>query len=81
MSPRRHVNAAQGCRKEADVFLQTMQTKLWRELCGSQNQAIFARKKVIDLSISQFETVGNSWSSSTFGGQSHGLHSSICCAP
>ena len=57
ISPRRHVNAAQGCRKEADVFLQTMQTKLWRELCGSQNQAIFTRKKVIDLSISQFETI------------------------
>jgi hypothetical protein len=47
----------QDCRKEADVFLQTMQTELWRELCGSQSQAVFARKKVIDLSIAQFETI------------------------
>lgn len=57
MSPRRHVDAAQGCRKEADVYFETMQTGLWRELCGPHSQAIFARKRVIDLSISQFETL------------------------
>jgi hypothetical protein len=38
--------------------LGTFQTELWRKLCGPDSQAIFARKRVIDLSISQFETMG-----------------------
>jgi hypothetical protein len=44
------------CRKEADVRLETLQTALWRELCAPHCQAVFDRKKVIDFSISQFDT-------------------------
>ena len=36
--------------------LETLQTALWCELCAPHCQAVFDRKKVIDFSISQFDT-------------------------
>jgi hypothetical protein len=38
------------------VRLDTLQTVLWRELCAPHCQEVFDRKKVIDFSLSQFDT-------------------------